>query len=259
LIWLLALAQPEALHPAKFGSPGGIGETRGWYYWRAYDAKAGTADVENESNGERCTVKVLPWGTSYRHLTYPGFHDELLPGERVNLFFSPEGGVKRAWLVHFQDEIGQMKGHGKIWKVESATSAGFRADALDFEFAPGVARELKPGDGVYLRWCKDGTRRVVHTVVDEAGLAALKAAAEKRVAERVARDGLGALGEEGRILIYPGDWSPARAIKPGMSIRIGDRPAKVVAAKNLGTYGSGATELKVEDVDLRGPLRVFLP
>jgi hypothetical protein len=254
MIWLLLL-QP---HPASFGSPGGVGETRGWYYWRAYDAEKGTAEVENESSGETCTVKVLPWGTSYRHLTYPGFPDELLPGERLNLFFSPENGVKRAWLVHFQDEIGQMKGHGKIWRVESATASGFRADALDFVFAPGVSKDLKPGDGVYLRWCKDGARRVVHTVVDEAGLDALKAAAEKRVAERAAREGLGALGEEGRILIYAGWWRLAKAIKPGMSVRVGGREAKVVAARNLGAYGSGATELKT-DVDVRGPVRVFLP
>jgi hypothetical protein len=266
ILALLLLAQPDALHPAKFGSPGGIGETRGWYYWLSYDPAAGTAEVENESGGERTVVRVLPWLTSYRELAYPGFVDELRPGERVNLFFSPDGPVKRAWLVHFQDEIGQMKGHGHFWQVEATSPGGFTARAMPmnaapeaFAFAPGAARDLKPGDRLYLRWCREGGRRVVHLAVDEAGLGALQAAAEKRIAERVAREGMGALAEEGRILVYPGYWGPARAIKAGGAIRIGGRPSKVLAAKNLGTYGSGATELRAEGIDVRGHLRVFLP
>lgn len=266
ILAVLLLLQPDALHPAKFGSPGAVGETRGWYYWLSYDPAAGTAEVENESSGERFSTRVLPWLTSYRELAYPGFVDELRPGERVNLFFSAEGPVKRAWLVHFQDEIGQMKGHGHFWQVEAASPGGFTARAMpmngapaDFAFAAGVGRELKPGDRVYLRWCREGGRRVVRTLVDEAGLEGLKAAAERRIAERVAREGMGALAEDGRILVYPGYWRPAGAIKAGAAVRIDGRPAKVVAARNLGPYGSGATELKAEGVDVRGPVRVFFP
>src|SRR5581483_2118239 len=107
----------SAVHPRKFGAPGGVGITRGWYVWHGWNRETQQAEVSNETSGERITVRVLPWLTTYRHLAYGASVDDLLPGERVNLYFNPEGTVRRAYLVHFQDEIGQMKGHGHAWQV----------------------------------------------------------------------------------------------------------------------------------------------
>src|SRR5262249_26376106 len=76
----LTLAQPDlalkpedpksAVHPRKFGLPGGVGVTRGWYVWRKFDAKTWQAELSHEQTGQKYTVRVLPWLTSYRHLAY---------------------------------------------------------------------------------------------------------------------------------------------------------------------------------------------
>ncbi|MEK7862883.1 MAG: hypothetical protein AAB295_06415, partial [Chloroflexota bacterium] len=70
-------------------------------------------------------------------------------------FFNPEGADKRAYLVHVQDEIGQMKGHGHAWVLERVTpdGRGFTArgkhgekplpeEASDFELDP-ACRDLR--------------------------------------------------------------------------------------------------------------------
>src|SRR5947209_16846317 len=118
------------VHPRRFGLPGGVGPTRGWYVWRKFDAEKWTADVSHEGTGETYHVRVLPWATTYRHLVYGAHPDELLPGERVNLFFAPDEKQKRAYLVHFQDEIGQMKGHNHAWQVETVTADGCTARVM---------------------------------------------------------------------------------------------------------------------------------
>lgn len=261
------------MHPRRFGTPGGVGLTRGWYLWGSYDASAGTAVVFNEQSGEKFSTRVLPWFTSYRHLVYPGFADELLPGERLNLFFNPEGADKRAYLVHVQDEIGQMKGHGQTWVLERVTpdGRGFTArgkhgekplpgEVLEFELDPACrdVRSPRPpleaGARLYLTWCLEGKRRVVKLLMDDAGLETLKGEAQSRVAARVLREGFGAFVEEGRLLIFASTWSQAKAIKPGQSLTVrGARAAevKVSSVRNLGTYGSGATELVVEGEPLK--------
>ena len=98
------------LHARRFGVPGSIGISRGWYIWRKFDRATWTGEFEHEGNGEIFTAKILPWATTYRHLTYGAHVDEPLPGERVNCFFNPDGDKKRGWLVHYQDEVCQMKG-----------------------------------------------------------------------------------------------------------------------------------------------------
>src|SRR5207245_1646654 len=113
------------VHPRKFGQPAGVGPTRGWYIWESWDPKTWRAAVSNEASGEKYAVRVLPWATTYRHLVYGAQPDSLLPGERVNLFFSPDQNHPRGYLVHFQDEIGQMKGHGHAWQVLSSDAKGF--------------------------------------------------------------------------------------------------------------------------------------
>ncbi|MBI3857699.1 MAG: hypothetical protein HY293_18615 [Planctomycetes bacterium] len=290
LLLLLALQDPPAprpedpespVHPRKFGTPGGIGVTRGWYVWRAWHPETGLADVSNEQSGEAFTVRVLPWATTYRHLAYGAAPDDLLPGERVNLFFNPEGSVKRAYLVHFQDEVGQMKGHNHAWRIDevAAGGRGFVARVMhgDKLFDPNPGRfELDPAcriwrDGkivdqpgltqderLFLTWCTDGTRRVVRMMADAASLNAIQAEGQKRVQERVAREGMGGFVEsvgdgKAQILIFATWWAQAAGLKPGQTIRLQTSAsdgvdAKIVSRKNLGTYGSGPSEIVLEDL-----------
>jgi hypothetical protein len=282
---LLLLQDPVALrpedpespvHPRKFGSPGGIGVTRGWYVWLSWNPATGLADVRSESSGEPFTARVLPWMTTYRHLAYGASPDDLLPGERVNLFFNPEGAVKRAYVVHYQDEIGQMKGHNHAWQVDEVASGGrgftarvmngdkvFDATVGTFELdgACRIWRDgktagepgLVKGERLFLTWCSEGTRRVVKLMADAASLNAVEAEGKKRVQERIAREGMGAFVESAdRLLIFSTFWAQAGALKPGQTIRLqagGDAvEVKVGSRKNLGAYGSGACEVGLEDV-----------
>jgi hypothetical protein len=268
---------PESpIHPRKFGSPGGVGVTRGWYLWLAWNPETGLADIRSEGSGETFTARVLPWMTTYRHLVYGASPDDLLPGERVNLFFNPDGGVKRAYVVHYQDEIGQMKGHQHSWQVEEVASGGrgFTARVMhgDKVFDPNLGtfeldgacrvwREGKPagepgltkGERLFLTWCDDGKRRVVKLMSDAASLDAIMAEHQKRVRERIARDGLGAFVEApDRLLIFSTYWSQASALKAGQTLRLqvgGDSvEAKIVTRKNLGAYGSGPSEIALGDL-----------
>jgi hypothetical protein len=281
-------ADPEsAVHPRKFGQPGGIGVTRGWYVWRAWNPETGMADVSNEGSGEKFTVRVLPWMTTYRHLAYGAHADDLLPGERVNLFFNPEGTVKRAYLVHYQDEIGQMKGHNHAWQVEEVASGGrgFTARVMhgDKVFDPTVATfELDPacrilrdgkknddpaiekGKRFFMTWCYDGTRRVVKLLSDAASLDAIQAESKRKVQDRIDREGMGAFveaveGGKARLLVFSTCWAQAAAVKQGQTLRLklaGESvELKVVSRKNLGAYGSGPNEILLDDVtDARAEL-----
>jgi hypothetical protein len=268
---------PESpVHPRKFGTPGGVGITRGWYVWDAWNPETGLADVRSEGSGEKFTVRVLPWMTTYRHLAYGAHPDDLLPGERVNLFFNPEGAVKRAYLVHYQDEIGQMKGHNHAWQLDdvAAGGRGFTARVMHgdkvFDPKPGtfevdadcrIWRDGKPAreaglakdERLYLTWCYDGTRRVVKVMADAASLNAIQAEGQKRVQERIAREGMGAFVEAAdRLLVFSTYWAQAGALKNGQTLRLqvgGEAvDVKVVTRKNLGAYGSGASEIALGDV-----------
>jgi len=267
---------PESpVHPRKFGSPGGVGVSRGWYVWRAWHPETGLAEVSPESGGETFTVRVLPWMTTYRSLAYGASPDDLLPGERVNMFFNPDGAVKRAYLVHYQDEIGQMKGHDHAWQLDdvAAGGRGFTARVMHgdkvFDPNPGtfeldaacrIWRDGKPvaepalakGERLYLTWCYDGTRRVVKLMADAASLKAIQEEGQKRVQERIAREGMGAFLETtGRLLVFSTYWAQAAAIKPGQTLRlqVGAEAVdvKVVSRKNLGAYGSGPNDIVIEE------------
>jgi hypothetical protein len=264
------------VHPRKFGAPGGIGVTRGWYVWRAWNPETGLADVTSESSGEPFTVRVLPWMTTYRYLAYGASPDDLLPGERVNLFFNPDGAVKRAYLVHYQDEIGQMKGHNHAWQVEEVAPGGRgftgrvmhgedvfdpKLGTFELDGACRIWRDgkavgepgLVKGERLYLTWCYDGARRAVKLMADAASLHAIQADGEKRVADRIAREGMGAFVEAAdRLLIFSTFWAQAAAIKPGQTLRVRSAgetvEVKVASRKNLGAYGSGPSEIALEDV-----------
>jgi hypothetical protein len=276
---------PESpVHPRKFGQPGGIGITRGWYVWRAWNPETGLADVSSEQSGEKFTVRVLPWLTTYRHLAYGAHPDDLHTGERVNLFFNPEGSVKRAYLVHFQDEICQMKGHNHAWQVDevAAGGRGFTARVMhgDKPFDPNlgtfeldaacrILRDgkkveepgLAKGERLYLTWCYDGTRRVVKLMCDAPSLDAIQAEGQKRVQERIARDGMGAFVEtvdegKARLLVFSTYWAQAAALRAGQILALkasGEAvDVRIVSRKNLGTYGSGPSEIMLDDVTREG-------
>lgn len=266
------------VHPRRFGTPGGVGVTRGWYLWKSYDPATGRAEVAHEGGGGTFPTRVLPWATTYRHLVYGEPVEALRPGERVNLFFNPEGADKRAYLVHMQDEIGQMKGHGHAWQVTEADGPTFTArgmkgdvplegDPAVFTIAPACRfycdRNPAVGRTLYLTWCREENRRVVHLMADEAGLEKLRADALERERIRVRERGLGGFAErvEGsrvQFLVFATDWSPARELKPGQVVRLSrdghDVPMQVVARKNLGTYGSGATEVVLDGLEPGSPV-----
>lgn len=279
------------LHPRRFGVPGNIGASRGWYIWRKFDPATWTAELQHESDGQIFTSKVIPWVTCYRHLVYDAHVDELLPGERINPSFNADGDQKRGWLVSYQDEMCQMKGHGHAWIIQSVKPSGrgfsaqvyagekvFEEKPRDFELAPEArivrgnppaATPLHKGDRLYFTWTLTGNRRIVHTIADDAGLEVLKKEEADRVDARLAKEGLGGFIESidadaqptstswqatARLLIFSSSWSHANKLKPSQTLDLrattatfnptGDPiAADILTRKNLGTYGSGATEL----------------
>jgi len=273
---------PESsVHPRKFGAPGGIGVTRGWYVWRSWNPETGQAEVSSEGSGEKFTTRVLPWLTTYRHLAYGAHPDDLLPGERVNLFFNPEGAVKRAYLVHFQDEVGQMKGHNHAWQVEevAAGGRGFTARVMngDAVFDPKLGSfeldatcriwragrkvddpGLAKGEKLFLTWCYEGERRVVKLLADAASLNAVQAEGQKRVQERIARDGMAGFVEaveegKARLLLFSTYWAQGNELKQGQTLRLKGPTGegvdvKIASRKNLGAYESGPNEIILDGV-----------
>jgi len=270
----------SAVYPRKFGLPGGIGQTRGWYVWRKFDAKTWQAEVSHEGTGEKYTVRVLPWLTTYRHLSYGAHPDELLPGERVNLFFNPDARQQRAYLVHFQDELCQMQGHNHAWQIDKTTADGFTAHVMagakplddkvaSFTFDPKCrfwrggklveAANAKVGERIFLTWYEE-KQRVVKLFTDADSLTALQNESRKRHFERYKREGATAFIEEATpakttVLVFATWWEQSACLKPGDKLRLqsGDDsiPAKLTSHKNLGTYGSGCNELIVEVLDAR--------
>jgi lysophospholipase L1-like esterase len=273
-----------AVQPRRFGFPGGVGATRGWYVWHEFDRATWIAKVSHETTGEKYAVRVLPWATTYRHLVYGAHPDELLTGERVNLFFSPDEKQQRGFLVHFQDELCQMKGHGHSWEVVVARGDGRELTArvmagskplddktLSFQVAaqsrhwregkPAELPQFRKGDRLYMTWTYRDGQRIVHMTADDASLDALKKIEQERVAGRLAKEGLGAhieavKDDKVQLLVFPTYWSQAGQWKQGQSLEIrasteGFRPTgdpikgKLTFRKNLGTYGSGDTEIHV--------------
>jgi hypothetical protein len=139
LVAIPALAQSplptdpaSPVHPRKFGLADHRVETiRGWYVWKKWNPDTWEAEVTKDPPGEVYHVRVLPWATTYRHLVYGARPDDLLPGERVNLFFAADERHPRGYVVHFQDELCQMKGHSHVWLIRSVGTIGFTARAFD--------------------------------------------------------------------------------------------------------------------------------
>jgi len=277
-------ASPVA--PRKFGSTEGIGLTRGWYVWKKWNPETWEAEVTKDPPGsEVYSVRVLPWCTTYRQLAYGGRPDDLLPGERVNIFFNPDERHSRGLMVHFQDEMCQMKGHYHAWQVREVDEKKrtFTAQAMagdkamdemprEFQLAAdvkawrgGKLTEVtlpKVGERLYLRWCWKDNRRLVHLTTDDASAETLKTQQTEQYAADVAREGLAGLveslsGPTVRYLAFSNYWIQSGKLKPGQTVRLsrttaGFRPtgetiaAKVVSQKNRGTYGSGINDVVLE-------------
>jgi hypothetical protein len=205
----------------------------------------------------------------------------LLPGERVNTFFAADENHPRGYLIHFQDELCQMKGHGHVWEVRKVTDdgRGFTARVLAggkplddkeliFQLDPkcqirrAEKKELRAGDHLYLTWCLRDGKRVVMLIADDASLDTIKKEEQERVAEQVAKEGLGGRieGVEGKtvqFMVFATHWAQAGQLKAGQDVRLmrtgkGYRPtgdaieAKVVSQKNRGVYGSGVNDVVLE-------------
>jgi len=278
-------AQVE-VHPRRFGVEGStVGPTRGWYVWRKFDPDTWEAEVQQEASGETWKVRVLPWVTTYRHLNYGSRPDLLLPGERINPTFHPDENHRRGFLVHMQDELSQMKGHGHCWQVKTVvekdrqfSAVGLAGDKpLDGKEATFVLdpqcqvwqagqrvqqATLQPGDKRYLTWCYRKDQRVVHLLADEASLEALKKQEAERLDREIAAEGIAGRIEsvEGttvHLLVFPTHWSQAGRLKEGQVVRLtatgrGYHPAgepvaaQVTFRKNRGRYGSGVTDVQLQ-------------
>lgn len=272
------------IHPRKFGVPGGIGTTRGWYIWKSFDPETMIANVTRESSDEIIKTKVLPWATTYRYLVYGASPADLLPGERVNLFFNADENHPRGYLVHYQDELCQMKGHNHIWEIteDSLDGKTFKARVIadkkpldnniaDFNIDPACKKwnagklvdtiALKKGNTFYLTWCMKEKQKVVMQIVDEASLEEIKARQSALINSRLAKDGLKGYidavdGKKVSFTVYSTYWSQANQLKPGQLVQIlslsekGKVPQnivlKVISQKNRGTYGSGFNEVILE-------------
>jgi hypothetical protein len=283
-----SLKAMAGVHPRRFGLPGGVGQLRGWYVWESYNPALREAVVVHESKGDRYTVRVLPWMTTYRRLVYGAGPEDLVVGERVNLFFAPSERHERGLLVHYQDEIGQMKGHGHFWEVLSADEKGdrFKArvmagdkplDGAEHTFEVGrdckrwrkgtVVADHRPakGDRLYLTWLKMGERKEVVLLSDDASLEAIRKAEQERIENRVAKEGLTGhleIVEENRasVLLFATWWQQAAKLKEGqrMVLACGEERVSghIVSRKNRGTYGSGPTDVVLELKDEKDALRV---
>jgi len=272
-----------ALHPRRFGAPGMIGKSRGWYVWLKWNPQTWEAEVTTDPPGEILKVRVLPWATTYRHLAYGSRFDELLPGEKMNMFFDADENHRRGYVVHYQDEISQTKGHGHAWKILNVKAATFVAQIfagdkpLDvkthtFEIDPACRKwsggkqvqefPLRPGERVYMTWVYRDRRRVVLLLADGASLETLKKLEHERLAKEVAAEGMAGRIEavskdQAQFMIYSTHWAQANQLKPGQMVYLaatgpGYRPTdiriqgKVLSQKNRGQYGSGVNDVVLQ-------------
>ena len=270
-----------AVHPRKFGAPGMIGRSRGWYVWKSWNPLTWEAEVTRDPPGEVFKVRVLPWATTYHHLAYAARFDELLPGEKMNMFFDPDENHRRGYVVHFQDEISQMKGHGHAWQVRDVASPDrftaqvFAGDkpldesVCEFEIDPDCRKwkdgnrvddfSLQAGQRLYMTWVYRDARRIAMLLTDDASLETLKKLAVERVAAEVAADGMAGRIElmepdQLQFMVFSNWWVQSNQLKPGQAVALaptgpGYRPtaqriaAQVVSQKNRGVYGSGVTDV----------------
>jgi len=283
----IAVYQARVLvNPRQFGpADSKIGTSRGWYIWKSFNSETRVVEVmpddpPGKGNADVFKATMLPWATTYRHLTYGAGPEGLLPGERVNIFFNPDENHRRGYLVHFQDEICQMKGHYHAWKIEQLTDAGFSARVYygdkpsgepvrEFTFDPkcrywSQGKLVKKstaavGDRVLMTWCVEGPKNVVKLLTDDASLEAIKALETELLAKKIAAKGFAGRiesldGDQAHFMVFSDHWLQAQQLKEGTKVRVGavDEKLKLTGPttevtitfrKNRGTYGSGVTDL----------------
>ena len=267
-----------AVQPRRFGSSSGIGSTRGWYIWRKWDSEQSKAEMMHEETGEVFETTVLPWTTTYRYLNYGGSPKALLTGERINAFFSSNENHKRGYLVHFQDEIGQMKGHGHFWQIKTVGKDGasfsavaiagekpidgkelvFHTDSKCRVYKAGKSSDKFPfaaGDKVYLTWCSEKDRRIAKLACDDASLETIRKTEGERLQKEINRDGMAGRieswdGDKLHVMIYARNWAQAGQLRDQQSVvlKMEDEilEAKIAFRKNRGDYGSGVTDMLIE-------------
>ncbi len=238
------------IHPRKYGfADHRVDTIRGWYLWKKWNPDTWEAEVSKDPPGETYKVRVLPWATTYRNLAHGARPDELLEGERVNLFFSADEHHARGWVVHLQDELGQMKGHGHVWKARKGNPLGLtlrdiRAQAMHgdkaveeqertFHIRPATLIWNRGGilaspvhqlqDPFYLRWFQQGDQRIVDQVFDEASLERIQKLQTERLQREVAKEGvaghLGALERETvKFMVFATHWAQMGAFKAGQEV-----------------------------------------
>ena len=125
---------------------------------------------------------------------------------------------------------------------------------------PPAATPLRPGERLYFTWTLTGDRRIVHTIADDAGLEVLKKEEADRVDARLCegrprelhrkrqrRDRASPHLLQRLVPRQPPEARPNRSTSappPRTFTPTGDPiDAEILTRKNLGTYGSGASEL----------------
>jgi hypothetical protein len=269
-------------------------ERRGWYTWLKWDPDTWRATVGSDPPGQTWKVRVLPWAGTIRHMVYGTRPDDLLPGERVNIFLGAGEDGEWSYLNSFQDELMQMRGHGHWWYVRSVAKGGRKFTARlftpgdnllllpeeTFEVDPRceswrdgktVKRyPLRAGERVRMISVYRGERRAAMLLTDDTSLDAIRERKLKAERERVASEGMAGFvdsvdGGAARLTLFSTSWPYGHELKPGQSVRItatgpGFRPsgvpieATVLSAKVGGQYGSGDTAVEVQ-----GPVEGLRP
>ena len=262
--------------PRDFASPGGVGPSRGWYIWQKFDPETWQVEVRREASGESWKAQVLPYASTYRYLAYGARPDELLPGERVNLFFAPDAKSKWGYVCHFQDELSQMQGHNHAWQVRSIRDDGHAFTAslwmgnekkladeeLRFAIDPKCAKwlggkqvdefPLHVDQRLYMTWTLHDDQRTVALIADDASFDAIKAQEQKHIAEQMASEGVAGQidtsdGTSVNLLVYSTYWAQmGLSFKPGQTVQLratekGFRPAGEAVEAKLVSAKTGGT------------------
>ena len=253
------VARPS--RPAHAAEPLPVGKTtatppeekRGWYYWQSWNRNTWEATVGSEPPGQTWHVRVLPWAATIRQLVYGASPDDLLPGERVNLFLSPGEDGEWSRLHYFQDELMQMRGHGHWWWIRSVARGGKRFTARLFTAGDNLLQlpeetfevnasceswragkivsryPLRAGERVrMLSVLRGGTRRAM-LLTDDASLEAIRLRQEAREQQRLAAEGLagfvdrvdtGSGANTAELTLFSTYWPYGHQLKPGQAVRI---------------------------------------
>lgn len=273
--------------PGKVATP--QQERRGWYSWLKWNPETWEAVVGSEPPGQTWNLRVLPWASTIRHMAFGARPDDLLPGERVNIFMGAGEDGEWSYLTYFQDELMQMRGHHHWWMIRSVTTrkevprftarlytAGdnvLHLPEVTFELDPACENwrngktvgsyPLKVGELVRMISVYRADRRVCMLLTDDASLDAIrdrKMAAEKA---RVAKEGVAGYvddvsGDTAHLTVFSTYWQYGRELKPGQAVGVtatgaGQRPTgEVIPATVVSAKVGGQYGSGDTAVEIRG-------